>query len=100
MKCQVALNKMLGGLVERYFETYAAKSKKAEHAEMMRLGIASGSYQDFLKRRREGRTRGEIANLHRNAEWIAQLVHQAGKETEFSYLKRALQQAKADREAA
>jgi hypothetical protein len=100
MNCRIARNKMLSDLVEQYFVRLAAKTRKAEHAEMMRLGIASGSYRDFLKRRSEGRTRGQIANLHGNEGWISQIVREASKEAEFTRLKGALEQAETEREAA
>src|SRR5579859_4356481 len=43
-----ALNALCGPLVDSYFRVFAAKSKKAEHAEMARLGIYSGNCRNFL----------------------------------------------------
>lgn len=67
---------------------------------MERLGIASGNYRDYLRRRAEGRTPGEIASPRRNDAWALGLVRQGGLEDEHERLMQNLERAKRAREAA
>jgi len=53
-------------IVADCFKKYAAKNKKAEHAEMLRLAITGSSYLDYLKYRREGRTLAQATSALSN----------------------------------
>lgn len=57
-------------LVDRYFERFGAKNKKAELAEMERLGISNLSYRRYLEYRKSGRSPGQAACGLRNKEWL------------------------------
>lgn len=68
------LRALVDGLVNRYFANFAAKSKKAELNEMLRLDIYTGNYRTFLKCKSEGKSPGEIAYGLRNREWLYSLA--------------------------
>lgn len=61
-------------LVEGYLTAFAAKSKKAELAEMTRLGITSLSYAQYLKHRSEGKTPTQACYGLRNLPWLTELA--------------------------
>jgi hypothetical protein len=72
-----ALRHLCDPLIDSYFLALAAKTKKAEHAEMVRLGIYSGSYRNFLTSKRETKSCPEIACGLRNHDWMADQARQA-----------------------
>jgi hypothetical protein len=72
------LEAMINPLVESYFENFAARTQKAEHAEMVRLGISNGGYRDYLKRRREGRAYYLCCFGFRNPTWLQSIADLAG----------------------
>jgi hypothetical protein len=90
-----ALRLLCDPLIESYFLAFAAKTKKAEHAEMVRLDIYSGGYRNFLTSKREKkRSCSEIAYGLRNHGWLADLARQAGIGTEFARRLKELEDAK------
>jgi hypothetical protein len=58
------------GLVSAYFADFAASSMKAELAEMVRLGLTTYSYPQYLKHRRKGRTPAGACNPLKSASWL------------------------------
>jgi hypothetical protein len=70
-------------IVDSYFQAFAAKTKKAEHAEMVKLEIYSGSYRNFLKDKTERKACSEIAYPLRNPGWLSDLAKRAGVEGEL-----------------
>jgi hypothetical protein len=80
-----ALMQLCSPLVDSYFQAFAAKTKKAEHAEMVRLDTYSGSYRNFLKDKAERKACSEITYPLRNLGWLADLAKQAGVSAEFDW---------------
>jgi hypothetical protein len=72
-----ALRQFIDPLVDLYFLRFAAKTKKAEHAEMLRLGITTDSYQGFLKEKAKSKPYSEICFALRNREWLCDLARQS-----------------------
>jgi hypothetical protein len=70
-------------LTDAYFVKFSAKTKKAEHAEMVRLGIYKGSYRDFLKARAKGKSLAAVCHALGNKKWLADLAAEAGVSEEF-----------------
>jgi hypothetical protein len=65
-----ALHALMDRLVADYFVHFAAQTKKAEHAEMVHLGIATRTYEQYLKHRRNGGTAAKACYGMRNAAWL------------------------------
>lgn len=89
-----ALRQLCGPLVDSYFQSFGAKTKKAEHAEMVRLGIYPGSYRNFLTDKRQKKFCSEIAYGLRNHGWLADLARQVGLSDEFDRGLKELEGAK------
>jgi hypothetical protein len=89
-----ALAQLYDPLIDSYFQAFAAKTKKAEHAEMVRLDINSGSYRNFLKHKAEGKSCSQIACPLRNQGWLADLAEQAGVGSEFRQRLKEFEDAK------
>ena len=89
-----ALRQLCDPLIDAYFLAFAAKTKKAEHAEMWRLGIYSGSYRNFLASKREKKLCSEIAYGLGKYDWLANQAIQAGIGSEFERRLRELEDAK------
>jgi hypothetical protein len=94
------LNATINPLVDSYFSNFAAKTKKAEHAEMVRLGIFTGSYRDYLNRRREGNAYSQSSNGFRNPTWLQSLADRAGVRNRLDDCIRLLEEAKQASEVA
>jgi hypothetical protein len=88
-----ALRQLCDPLIDAYFLAFAAKTKKAEHAEMVRLDIYTDSYRNFLTSKRETKSCSEIAYGLRNHGWLADLARQAGISTEFDRRSKELADA-------
>ena len=97
--CREQLYALVVPLVDEYFRTFAAKTKKAEHEEMTRLGIFNGNYRDFLQRKRQ-QSGGQICNAFGNLEWLSGLAHAASLGKDFEQAHLAYQRAKAGTSAA
>lgn len=74
-----SLKRLVNELVSDYFHKLSAKSKKAEHAEMTRLGITSLSYNGYLKHRRQGGTIEEAASGIANRAFLLAEAAAVGK---------------------
>jgi hypothetical protein len=74
MMCRKNLSEFVAGLVDGYFEKFGAKTKKAEHSECVRLGISTGTYRDFLRRKNEGQSPGQISAPMKNPAWVKSLA--------------------------
>jgi hypothetical protein len=80
------LRDLITPLVDKYFDAFAASTKKAELAEMQRLGIASMAYPAFLKEKKEGRTPSQMSYALRNMKWVRELVQGSEVEIQFNCL--------------
>lgn len=89
-----ALRQLCDPLIDSYFLAFTAKTKKAEHAEMVRLGIYSGSYRNFLASKRERKPCSEIAYGLRNYDWLSNQARKAGIGFEFERRLSELKDAK------
>lgn len=69
-----SLHNLVDQLVSEYFDRFAAPTRKAEHKEMMRLGITSMSYPMYLAHRRQGRRMAAACYGLRNTEWLRGLA--------------------------
>lgn len=72
------LHKLVNTLVADYFASFAAKSKKAELAEMARLGICDAKYPAYLRYRREGKSPADICYGLKNIPWLMSLAEMHG----------------------
>jgi hypothetical protein len=68
------LHVLVRRLVDRYFASLNAPTKKAEWQEMQRLDIYVHGYRDYLSSKRAGKTPGEIGYGLRNRPWLASLA--------------------------
>ena len=91
--CRGELQEIIDTLVDKYFHNFGAQTKKAEHAEMMRLRICSASYQNFLKQKKDGKSPTQIAFGLGNPGWLAELACASVREAEFKSLYDAYKQA-------
>lgn len=69
-----ALRRLVDSLIDYYLVSFAARSKKAEWAEMTRLRITSLSYAQYLKHRSEGKTPTQACYGLQNRAWLAELA--------------------------
>jgi hypothetical protein len=69
-----SLHRVVDELVADYFQHFGAPTKKAEHAEMVRLRITSISYQQYLALRRNGRPVTAACGGLQNIEWLRLLA--------------------------
>jgi hypothetical protein len=67
------LHNFVESLVDDYFCIFAVRSKKAEWAEMCRLGITSLSYANYLKSSK-GKTPGQASYGLGNLAWLTKLA--------------------------
>jgi hypothetical protein len=57
-------------IVADYMSNIAARTKKAEHSEMVRLGITGMSYRQYLEHRRGGHPASSACVGLRNESWL------------------------------
>jgi hypothetical protein len=69
---------MVADLVNGYFDTFGARTKKAEHQETARLGIYQHNNCSFLKAKTEGKSIGHICYGLANRPWVASLADVRG----------------------
>lgn len=81
-------------LVDAYFSNFAARSKKAEYEEMMRLKIYTGSYRNYLDDKSRNRSWADIAYALRNENWVERLADCDGLGAAFRQARKALQDAR------
>jgi hypothetical protein len=63
-------------LVDGHIARSALKTKKAELAELNRLGFNAGNYASYTARRREGQSPGEVAAVPRGAAGLLEIAGQ------------------------
>jgi hypothetical protein len=80
------LTRLTNRLVDSYFAKFSAKTKKAEHAEMVRLGITSDSYRGFLKAKAKAKACSELCCARQNINWLTDLARQAAVHEKFGQL--------------
>ncbi len=68
------LRSLVDSLINGYLTAFAAKSKKAELAEMTRLGVTNLPYAQYLKHRAEGKTPAQACHGLRNRPWLINLA--------------------------
>jgi hypothetical protein len=93
-ECWQRRHTFASALIDKYFDAFAAKTKKAEHAEMSRLDLFGGSYRDFLRRRKESPSLGAIALTTRNPTWLRSRAQADGAEAAFDHLTSELEIAR------
>jgi hypothetical protein len=81
-------------LVTDYFDHFNAATKKAEHAEMLKLSITSLSYDQYLKLRQSGGTPADACYGLRNEAWLRTLAKEKSRDAEFEQLLAAYPGAK------
>lgn len=94
------LRVLVDGLVNGYFASFSAPSKKAELAEMQRLGISNHSYNSFLKEKRAGKPPAQLCFGLRNLPWLRRLDEQHGSKKQLSEMLAAWESAKKEGESA
>lgn len=57
------IRRLMPGIVDAYFDFMGYPTRKAELAEMHRLGLGGGDYRHYTGERRKGRTPGQVANI-------------------------------------
>jgi hypothetical protein len=72
------LNTLTAELVDKYFDTFGAKTKKEEHLEAVRLGIYQQNYRSYLNEKIEGKSIGHVCYGQANRAWIASLADARG----------------------
>jgi hypothetical protein len=66
-------------LAATYFAAFKAPNKKAELAEIERLGIGAMSYANYLAARKNAGGPGEICRPIKNREWLRDLANKTGQ---------------------
>ncbi|MEW5942316.1 MAG: hypothetical protein AB1710_00510 [Pseudomonadota bacterium] len=66
-------------MVVEHFSAFSAPSKKAEHAELERLGLTSMSYRQYLEHVRNGGKIASAAAPLRNQRWLNEVAKQQGE---------------------
>lgn len=95
-KASKALRKVSATLVDGYFSAGQHRTKKAQWEAMRELKIYGDSYRNYLKRRSEGETPGEIALPLGNVSWLLSL---AEKENRLDETKSVLSEHEAAADA-
>ena len=80
------LRSLTDQIVTSYFVSFAARNKKAEHAEMVRLEITAMSYRNYLEHRRKGGTVSQAAYGLRNEAWLLSQAAASSRESELRSL--------------
>jgi hypothetical protein len=78
LEASSVLDALIHQLVNGYFMTFSAPSKKAEHTEMVRLGITSQSYRQYLEHKRNGDTSASACFARNNESWLYGLATEQG----------------------
>lgn len=85
------LHTLAESIVAYHFRSWASGSKKAEHAELQRLGITSMSYRQYLDHMRNGGTMATAAAPTRNPAWLRGVADHQGRNQELNELTAAHQ---------
>ena len=98
--CREKLHELIDALVNQYFADFGAKTIKAEHAEMVRLGITSQNYRQYLKGKNDGSSPAQMSHGLKNREWLMGLALTASQDAELQRRQAAHETAKAAIQAA
>lgn len=94
------LRREVAAIVDRYFSGLALTTKKAEYAELTRLGLTSISYRDFTAARR-AQSIGQIAKILTGSEtWYHERGAEYGTITEYERARTEYLAAKSNESAA
>lgn len=80
-------------IVQKYFKAFAAPSKKAQHAEMVKLGITGLSYRLYLDALKGGKAPHQIASPLLNRQWLLMESAKQGLEDKLKPLLTAVDSA-------
>lgn len=69
-RCFEELRRLIAPLIEQYFSEFGAKTKKAEHAEIVRLNLSSNSYRGYLADRAKGNSLVSTCCGLGNTSWL------------------------------
>ena len=58
------LRKLASAAIDRHVAAAGLRTRKAELAELERLGLSAGNYRDYTKTRSNGHTPGQAVNLY------------------------------------
>jgi hypothetical protein len=86
------LDTYIRSLAEKYFTSLALSSKKAEHAKLVELNIANGSYRTHLENRKRSKLH-EVGYLGRNPAFVKELLDKYGDKPHYERLVSNLAQA-------
>ena len=80
------LSTLVDQVINAHFANISLATKKAEHDEMVRIGIDAMTYRQYLEHRRRGGSIAEACSGLRNVEWLrAQaVVHSLAAQLEAS----------------
>lgn len=92
------LRALVRQIVAQHFASFTAPTKKAEHAELQRLGICNLSYRQYLEHRKAGGTIATAAVPARNHAWLDGLALSQGHDQLLTSLTAAHKAAKATRD--
>ncbi|WP_146022455.1 hypothetical protein [Pseudomonas sp. FW305-70] len=88
-----ALHNFLQFIVKNHFSDFSAPTKKAEHAELERLGLTYMSYRQYLEHRRKGGSICTASAPLRNLAWARAAARKLNVERQFEALTEANSQA-------
>jgi hypothetical protein len=93
--CREKLHELIEALVNQYFADFGATTVKAEHAEMVRLGITSQNYRQYLKGKNEGFSPAQMCYALKNGEWLMGLALAASQDVDLQRRQAAYETATA-----
>lgn len=93
-RCYKDLQLIIEPLIEEYFVEFAAKTKKAEHAEIVRLNLSSNSYRGYLADRGKGKSLASTCGGLRNTSWLRNQAQLRGVEENLDVALSAFDAAK------
>jgi hypothetical protein len=93
-RCHDDLQRIIEPLIEGYFIEFEAKTKKAEHAEIVRLNLSANSYQGYLADRAKGKSLASTCWGLRNTSWLRNQAERRGVRENFEAALSALNAAK------
>ncbi|KZD24774.1 hypothetical protein A4A58_20740 [Tardiphaga robiniae] len=99
MHARQFLDEYIRGLSSQYFMAQSFKTRKAEHAHLIELGIGTGSYRTYLQDRKHSPIQN-VGYPSRNAAFVEKLIKTYGNEKHYFDLLKAIADADAVYKAA
>ena len=87
------LQTLVRSIAVSHFSSFGARSKKAAHAELERLGLTSMSYRQYLEHVSKGGTIATAASPLRNQRWLQEVAKKQGLTEQLDNLTEALSHA-------